>query len=161
MRCSCMLCLLLFFLLHLSSSVSHATSRNHRRLFAVAVAVPAASPSTALYGDDHTTAMHVWRSPRRYMQASAAMAAAEEEKRGSPPPPLPDGLGLQPGGGVEGAAARTTEEEVAGAAMAPFPAAAEVGGKDDDSGGGEQHDGAADDAGIDYAPPKTHPPSHN
>ncbi|EAZ05636.1 hypothetical protein OsI_27854 [Oryza sativa Indica Group] len=158
MRCSCMVCLLLFFLLHLS--VCHATSRNHRRLFAAA---PAASPSTAaLYGDDDiTAAMHVWRSPRRYMRA------AVEEKRGSPAPaPLPDGaLGLQPGG-VEGAAAaaRTTEEEAAGAgaAMAPFPAAADVGGKDDgDSGDGGGSDGAADDAGVDYAPPKTHPPSHN
>lgn len=101
---------------------------------------------------------HVWRSPRRYMRAAA------EEQRGSPAPaPLPDGaLGLQPGG-VEGAAAeaRTTEEEAAGAgaAMAPFPAAADVGGKDDDDSGGG--DGAADDAGVDYAPPKTHPPSHN
>ncbi|KAF0900697.1 hypothetical protein E2562_034403 [Oryza meyeriana var. granulata] len=93
---------------------------------------------------------HVWRSPDEYVQAAAT--AMEKQQGWSPP---------------------TGDAE--GVAMAPLPPAADGGCIGKDSGGGQggsssvsgdggeggQQDGAVDDAGVDYAPPKTHPPSHN
>ncbi|KAL5220172.1 hypothetical protein ABZP36_024885 [Zizania latifolia] len=137
---------LLLFLLSASASCCHATSRNHRLLPA---AVPASPPATA--SGDHRTTMHVFWSPNAHAHAAATAMGKQE----SPPKAQPD-IELLSGA----LTTSTTAEQEDAAATVPFPAAdggyTEVGGE-----GGDRHERAVDDAGVDYSPPKTHPPSHN
>ncbi|KAL6658997.1 hypothetical protein ACP70R_003037 [Stipagrostis hirtigluma subsp. patula] len=157
-----LLAYLLLFLLHLSASVCHATSRNH--LLLLPAAAPSPSPAAMIRGH-RTIAKDL--SPYHVHYYPALMA-----RRGGPPP-LPSPAAVETSGAVGGA--RPPEKEIS-AAMAPSPSPWEVDSGHGEAGGGAGGgggegsgpssteaavDGDQDDIGIDYGPPKTHPPSHN
>uniref|UniRef100_A0A804RK02 Secreted protein n=1 Tax=Zea mays TaxID=4577 RepID=A0A804RK02_MAIZE len=158
-----LLAYVLVFLLRLSASTCHATSRNQHLLFA-----GRAGDSTAPVHHRHTTKVLSDYNDVHYHPAMMPSPASVELAGGiggSPPPSL---SAVEPSG-VEGAPPPPPgKRDTSAPAMEPSPSPHSEGGAsssgDDDASATEQEDSAGydlDDANVDYVGPKTHPPSHN
>ncbi|CAL5010211.1 unnamed protein product [Urochloa decumbens] len=174
---------LLLFLLHLfAASTCGATSRN-QHLFLHGAAADVSATSPAIHGHRHTAKVlidfarcnlcmqdlsyyHVHYHPAMMLtrrggppprpSPSVEMSGGGGGVEGAPPPPsLP---GVEASGVVAGGAPPPPEKE-SGAAVEPSPSPSPP--REVDDGGGEHEENATDDVGVDYAGPKTHPPSHN
>ncbi|CAL5008372.1 unnamed protein product [Urochloa decumbens] len=175
---------LLLFLLHLSAaSTCGATSRNQHLFLHGAVAdVSATSP--AIHGHRHAAKVlidfarcNLCMQDLSYYHVHYHPAMMLARRGGPPPRPSPSvEMSGGGGGGVEGAppppslpgveasgvvagGAPPPPEKESGAAVEPSPSPSPP--REVDDGGGEHEENATDDVGVDYAGPKTHPPSHN
>ncbi|CAL5004003.1 unnamed protein product [Urochloa decumbens] len=161
-----MLVVYLLLFLHLSASTCGATSRN-QHLFLHGAAADVSATSPAIHGHRHAAKdlsyYHVHYHPAMTLARRGGPpprpspgVEASGGVQGAPPPP-PSLPGVEASGVVAGGAPPPSEKE-AGAAVQPSPSPPpEV----NDGGGEQEEENATDDVGVDYAGPKTHPPSHN
>ncbi|KAM3211165.1 hypothetical protein ACQJBY_064775 [Aegilops geniculata] len=163
-----MLLVYLLLFLHLSSSVCEASSRNHRLVL-----------PTAGRGASSTMTMYrrLLRAPMQHSSASSSShdqehvrgTIAMQQQQGPSPSPQP-GVTLARDAVQEGSVPPAEQDMV----MPPPPG--DDSGDEEAAGGGDavgseggssdlitddQPESDAVDIGVDYVPPKTHPPSHN
>ncbi|KAE8799165.1 hypothetical protein D1007_25447 [Hordeum vulgare] len=165
-----MLLVYLLLFLHLSSSVCEANSRNHRLVLPTGGRVPATPASWTM-----TMPRRLLRAP---MHSSSSYSHEHEHVQDTIAMKQQQGPSPSPQRGVTLARDAVQESSVLPAEqdmVMPPPRGGDSGDKEaagasDDvsSEGGssdlitdDQPEGGGVDIGVDYVPPKTHPPSHN
>ncbi|XP_044437396.1 uncharacterized protein [Triticum aestivum] len=168
-----MLLVYLLLFLHLSSSVCEASSRNHRLVLRTAGRIPAAPASSTM-----TMYRRLLRAPMQQHSSASSSSHDQEHVRGmiamqqqqGPSPSPQPGVTLARDAVQEGSVPPAEQDMV----MPPPPG--DDSGDKEAAGGGDavgsdggssdlitddQPESDAVDIGVDYVPPKTHPPSHN